>query len=549
MIDWIQRYLIRRWFFALLLAVVIVAFVLTITPAGSGLTGEGEEVRRQDFFGLNLASRREVQLARTATLASVWINTGRRIYDEPQLRQAYLQRTALLAIAEKIGMPEPTGEEVTQSIRSKSQFVDENGAFDADAYTQFVDSVEADSHISQEMVLQAVVEDFKIERLQYLLSGLGFVLPFEAQKQVENNETVWSVQVARFESDDFDPVVAIDEEALVDYLQASDSIYEEAEKVKIDALRFSVEPFIPFVTEPTEIELRAHFDRNPNLFRDSSTPAGEPPEQIATTFESVREQVRASWVSEKATRLAAERADAFAQALYSSSIERDTSEFDRLREDYGAAAITIPPFPENRVFPTAGIPVEGLRQAFSLTDGRYYSDVIQTPAAAFVLIYRGRIAAHMPELDEIREDVTADYRANERKSLFVEKGQLLKESFEGGLAAEKSFADLAEVEGATIVEFKEFTARTIPNGLNRSLFTQNAHLNPGQISSMHIIDDDGQFIFIRDRRLPDDSARNAAEIENTIKQIASINSYYATVSGLDLVSEIVARELNQAQEQ
>ena len=52
MIDWIQRYLIRRWFFALLLAVVIVAFVLTITPAGSGLTGEGEEIQRHDFFRL-----------------------------------------------------------------------------------------------------------------------------------------------------------------------------------------------------------------------------------------------------------------------------------------------------------------------------------------------------------------------------------------------------------------------------------------------------------------------------------------------------------------
>ena len=549
MIAWIQRYLIRRWFFALLLAVVIVAFVLTITPAGSGLTGEGEEIQRQDFFGLNLASRRDVQLTRTVAQASVWINTGRRIYDETQLKQAYLQRTALLAIAEEIGMPEPTEEEVTQSIRSKSQFVDENGAFDADAYTQFVDSVEADSLISEQMILQAVVEDYKIERLQYLLSGLGFILPFEAQKQIENSETVWSVQVARFESDDFDPVIAIDEEALEDYIQTSSSKYEEAEKVKIDALRFSVEPFIPIVTGPTEIELRAHFDRNPNLFRDPPTPGGKPPEQIATTFESVREQVRASWVSEKATRLAAERADAFVQALYSSSIERDSSEFDRLRKDYGAAAITIPPFPENRVFPTAGIPVDGLRPAFSLSDRRYYSDVIQTQTAAFVLIYRGRIAAHMPELDEIREDVTADYQADERRRLFVEKGQLLKESLEEGLAAGKSFADLAEVEEATIEEFKEFTARTIPNGLNRSLFTQNAHLNPGQISSMHIIDDDGQFIFIRDRQLPEDSARNAAEIENTMKQIASINSYYATISGLDLVSEIVARELKQAEEQ
>ena len=481
--------------------------------------------------------------------ASVWINTGRRVYDESQLKQAYLQRTALLAIAEEIGMPEPTEEEVAQSIRSKSQFVDENGAFDADAYTQFVDSVEADSLISEAMILQAVVEDYKIERLQYLLSGLGFVLPFEAQKQIENNETVWSVQVARFESDDFDPVIAIDEEALEDYIQTSSSKYEEAEKVKIDALRFSVEPFIPIVTGPTEIELRAHFDRNPNLFRDPPTPGGEPPEQVATTFETVREQVRASWVSEKATRLAAERADAFVQALYSSSIERDSSEFDRLREDYGAAAITIPPFPENRVFPTAGIPVDGLRPAFSLSDKRYYSDVVQTQTAAFVLIYRGRIAAHMPELDEIRENVTADYRADERRRLFVEKGQLSKESFEEGLAAGKSFADLAEVEGATTEEFKEFTASTIPNGLNRSLFTQNAHLKPGQISSMHIIDDDGQFIFIRDRHLTEDSARNIAEIENTMKQIASINTYYATISGLDLVSEIVARELKQTEEQ
>ena len=549
MIAWIQRYLIRRWFFVVLLTVIIVAFVLTITPAGSGLTGEGEDVLRRDFFGVNLASRRDVQLIRTAAAASIWINSGRRIFDESQLEQASLQRTALLAIAKDIGIPEPTKEEINTAIRSKSQFVDESGAFDEDAYTQFIDSVKADSFISEKMILQAVVEDHKIDRLQYIFSGLGFVLPYEAQKQVESNETVWSVQVARFDSEDFNPEIEIDEETLANYLQANGFKYEQPEQVQIDALRFSVEPFIPILTGPTEIELRAHFDRNPNLYRDPATPNGKPPEQIATNFESVREQVQASWVSEKAARLAAERADAFVQALYSSSVERDSSEFDRLRQDYGAASITIPPFPQNRVFPTAGIPVNGLRLAFSLSDQRYYSDVIQTQAAAFVLIYRERIAAHMPGLDEIREDVAADYRADERMRLFVEKGQSLKDTLDEGLKRGGSFSDLSEAEGAIVEEFKEFTMRTIPNGLNRTLFTQNSHLIPGQISSMSVIDDDGEFIFIADRQLPEDSARNTIEIENILRQIASINSYYATVSGLDLVSEIVARELERADAQ
>ena len=52
MIAWTQKYVINKWFFLILLAVVIVAFVLTITPAGSGLTRTGEVIRRRDFLEL-----------------------------------------------------------------------------------------------------------------------------------------------------------------------------------------------------------------------------------------------------------------------------------------------------------------------------------------------------------------------------------------------------------------------------------------------------------------------------------------------------------------
>lgn len=545
MIAWIQRYLIRKWFFALLLAVIIVAFVLTITPAGSGLTGEGEDVQKRDFFGMNLASGRDVQLIRTAAAASIWINSGRRIYDNTQLQQASLQRTALLAIATDIGIPNPTEKEVNQAIRSKSQFTDENGAFDADAYTQFIDSVKADSFIPEETILQAVVEDLKIDRLQKIFSELGFILPFEAQKQIESNETIWSVEVAMFDSENFNPEIEIDEEPLKNYLQANGPKYEQPEQVRIDALRFPADPFMSLVATPTEIELRDHYDRNPNLYRDTTSFAEKIPEEVVTTFESVRDQVKASWVAGKAMRLAAERADAFIQALYSSRTERDSDEFDHLRQDYGAVTINIQPFPENRIFPTAGIPANGLRLAFALSNGRYYSDVIQTQSAAFVLIYRERIAARMPELDEIREDVTADYQAEERMKLFIEKGESLKNTLAEGLKAGGTFSELAEADGATVEEFKEFTTRTIPTRLDRSLFTANVHLNPGQISSMTLIDDTGKFIYVVDFHLPKGSTGNTAAIENTMRQIASINSYYASVSGLDLVSEIVARELEK----
>ncbi len=142
----------------------------------------------------------------------------------------------------------------------------------------------------------------------------------------------------------------------------------------------------------------------------------------------------------------------------------------------------------------------------------------------------------------MRDKVSTDFLMNDRKRRFVERGKTLKEIFESGLEEGKEFQEMAEGEGLEVKTFENFTSNQPPQEFNRSLFSQNTYLKPGQISPMVLINGDGKFVHIRSKDIPDDGG-DSTETENKLKQIANINSYYATIGGLDLISEIMAKEL------
>ena len=543
MIAWLQRYLINKWFFALLLGVVIVAFVLTITPAGGGLTGTGETVSERRYFGLNLASRKDVGPIIAAAEASTWINSGRRLFDQNQLQQLALQRTAFLSLAEEIGIPKPSQKEIEDSIRSKRHFADAEGNFSEDAYTRFIDTVRTDTEITEELIMQALIEDHRIRRVRESLIGPGHVMPYEAIKQIENEKTVWSVDVATYKSDDFSPDLAIDDDQLASYYEANKFNYEEEAKVETDGVKFSIASHIGRVAAPTELDLKAYFDDNLDAFRKQFIPEEDKEEEPPSiTFETAREKVRERWIAEKANRLAAESADAFTEHIYSESIARDSSEFNELLSETGAEIVEITPYTRSQSSNLSGIPASGLQTAFTLNERRYYSDVIQGEEGAYVLIFKGEIESRTPELAEVLDKVRTDFLKNERKRQFVERGKTLKETFEKGIVEGKEFQEMAEGEGLEVKTFEEFTSNQPPQEFNRSLFSQNTYLNPGQISAMVLINGDGKFVHIRNKDIPDDGS-DIKETENKLNQIANINSYYATIGGLDLISEIMAKEL------
>ncbi len=547
MITWIQRVFQRhnKWLFSLLLIVIIVAFVLTITPAGSGLSqGEGK-ARQDNFFGVNLASESEVRALVLDAQVSTWFNTGNQVTQFNYLLDLALNRTALLALADEIGVPTPSESQLEEHIRANPKFANADGSFNSQSYEGFRESLRADTRFSEAMVHKAMIEDYRIQIVSEALAGPGYVQMKEAREMLLSEQTNWSVEVATLDYQSFEPEIEIEEEKLQEFYESNQTDYEEPPKAKATAIHFTIANFRDAAAEeqPDEATLVDYFQKNKARFDNQSNIStlgseDEDEEKAEITFAEARAQVERAWIDEKAKTLAEAEAFSFTEQLYENSVAQSSPQMEELIRLTGAEKATLEPYAQNRRPAGTFIPLTGLNQIFNLPVGRYFTDALSNPDGASVLFLDGMIDARIPELTEVREKVEADYREILRKELFIAKGEEIQERIDTGLDTDQSFQELAEIDEMETAAFEDFTSKDPPSGFNRALLTQNENLEPGQISPMVFLQNKGHFVYLKNKELPD-IPTDSSEIEDYAKSLAQsvlpANSYA-------LVSEIVARE-------
>jgi peptidyl-prolyl cis-trans isomerase D len=550
MISWLQSTFQRhyKWLFLLLLGVVIVSFVLTITPAGSGLTGAGRgRIADRDYFGHNLASGKEMGALLQAAHMSSWINSGNQLSEQGQLEQVALQRTAILALADKLKVPGPNEEQLKDYIRTKRVFRGPDGNFSPDAYAQFIDIIEATPSFSTDMVARSLAQDYRIDMLNESLIGPGYVIPFEAKRQVEKQETVWSVETATTSYGSFLPEVEVSDSALEEFFETFSANYREGEKVVAKALTFRGDRYVDRIDLPGESDLKAYFESNRSLFEPPSPEAGieeNEPEAVEITFHTVREAVIEVWKQDAAQRLAEEAAVGLTVRLYKNNVLQGSPEYAAALASLGAEIVSLPPFAKTEVPEDTGIPVSGLLGLFSLNSDRYFSDVVRIDDGAAVLIFENAIPSRVPQIEEIRDAVTADYREAERMRLFVENGKVLGEALEAALAKGGSFIEATEVNGLVVESFDAFTSGSPPETFNRALFAQGDNLQDGQLSPMVVLDAEGIFVYLKSKVVPEYD-ESAPAVSEKVSQLAYFSSMFA---GQTVLAELVTRELEKSQQ-
>ena len=547
MISWIQRVFQRhnKWLFGFLLTVIIVAFVLTITPAGGGLSGRAEtQFRKRDFFGTNLASQREVQDVMLAAQVSTWISTGTRRFRQNQIEPLALQRTAYLFLADQLSIPGPSMKQREALIRSKRIFAGPDGQFAPDVYRKFLDSLKTDGSFSEEKVLRALIEDYRIDAVRQALVGPGFVQEWEAIKRVEDLETVWSVNLGSLSYRDFAPEIGMDDDVIAAYFADHEEEYREHEKARATVLKFSAPQYIDkVVSNPTEEDLQVYFEINWNRFTRPSVEGEEEETDTPVSLDDVRDEVVRSWISDEAKKIAQTAAVTFVSALYDRKIAADSDEFRSLVAESHVSSTVLEPFSRDVAASQEGLLPSHLKRVFDLPPNRYYTDEpVQTPDGAAILIFYGTIAPRIPALDEIRNVVEANYRESERRALFDRRGVELRALFEAAIADGEAFAEVAQTEGLTVTDLDEFTSREPPSEFDRALFAQNTRLQPGQISPMVFLNGEGKFVYLKSKEVPQIAA-DSEEVEETLSQISYFSSVFA---GQTIISEIVSDELLKA---
>ena len=531
MISWIQRSFQHhfKYIFALILGATIISFVVTIGAQG-GIGKADHTVATRDFFGHNLGSPSVptadyMQIVNNARLsAELQIGSG---IDDEQLSSYALQRVAALHFADELHLPAATPTEMEGFIRNLRIFADDKGQFDPAKYATFRENLSR-AGITEATVAQVLAEDIRIDRVQHLLDGPGYVLPDDVHDQLVHMDTTWTVGLATVDYASFHPAIQPTDDALAKFYAENALRYQIPAQLVAGYVDFPSAPHLAGVTV-TDAQVRAFYDADPSRFPSKTkappaaagakAPALPPQESPDAAFASVKSDVAATLRLERARRAALKDASDFAYGLYQDKVAAGAP-FDAYLAGHGLALKPLAPFAQDAGPAELGNLTDIGSVAFKLDADHYFSEAVPTTSGGAVLVWKGLQPSRKPALAEVRAKVAADYYEEQRRQQFVALGQALKAQLQKQVKAGDDFAKAAGAAAAGLgvkVETKVLPAFTLvkpPTGLDDNVAAGMEHLQKGTVSDMVAAADKGYLVYAIDRKEPDpktDAARVAAD--------------------------------------
>lgn len=532
MISWLQRVLQKhyKWLFSIMLGIIIIAFVFTI--GGSPGIGRGKySTEKQMYYGINLNDPEEVRELFQYTNLSNILNTGKNITSNQVAENMALSRPVLLELAKNLEVIKPNEYELAEYIKTKPVFKDENGKFDVKKYQDFLKAIKSDPRMNEKVVRLILSQDMEIESVLKLLGGSGYVLPFEAELSVERQKTLWSVDVASLDFQDFNSDIAVPEDKLAEFYVANKHNFAIPSKTEISYVSIPMERFLKKIAAPSEEELKDFYDANLSLFtqvKDDVKP-----------FEEVKGKVTELYKKDRAVRLAAEAANDFAYDIYQNRITFNSKGFEETLKKYNLSLQKGPTFDEDTIPKDSPLPEALLKQALTLNEHNYFSDVATTDKGAYIAFFKEEHPVSIPPLEEIKNELKKQYLAKENLKLLESKSKILDKKFNTALKNGKSFKEVAKNEGLKVSSFDKFNILEAPKDLNKTLLQDIHKLNKGELSPAIMRDDRVYFVYVSEKEVPVLSEDNP-DVQSLLKQL---DLFTSTMRSQAIVGELIAKGL------
>jgi len=526
MISWIQRAFQQhfRVVFAVLLAGLIVSFIMTI-GAAPGIGGPSRQTRSRPFFGLNLDSEEDQRHLFGDANLSIFLQIGYNPYDEGRLEQYALSRQASLALANQLGIPAPSQNEITDYIKALPRFSGDTGQFDARKYSEFRDSLKR-NNTGESDVSRVIADNIRIDRVNKLLGGPGFVLPSEVKLQMSMMETQWSLGLANIDYASFQPTITPTEADLTKFFTENKSRYVIPPQIELSYVEFPLTAYLNKVNV-TEPEVRAFFDANPSRFQKPSLP--QPGKPIAppapADYAQVHPEVEAAVRLDKAKRLAAKDASDFAVALYDRKAAANSTDLNNFITQRNLSLKVLAPFSQDRPPAEIGSNPQIVEEAFKLNKERYFSDALPTETGSIVLFWNGERAARDSTLAEVHAKVAADYVEQQRRQRFDDLGKTIRDQLaahlKSGEAFDKAVAAVAAVNKVKIeaTVHPTFSLQQPPRDLDQSYEAALRHLNKGDISDLIDHGQKATLIVALDKKVPAMDDTNSPQYQQMRQQL------------------------------
>jgi peptidyl-prolyl cis-trans isomerase D len=560
MISWIQRYFQHHFktIFAVLLAVTIISFIFTI-GASPGIGRGDRRVVDRYFLDYNVSlpddQRRLFGDAQLSAQLQLGAFGG---LDADQIQNYAFQRAATLYLADQWHIPAATTAEIADAIKNLRIFAGENGQFDPKQYASFRDNLRTGSRgVTESDIARVIGNDVRVEKVNKILAGPGYVLPADVKSQLLRADTTWTLALATVDYAAFKPDIKPTDAELTKFFEENSFRYEIPPRVVATYVDFPATNYLPEVNV-TEADVRAYYDANPARFPkpadakpaapDAKAPATPAKTDPAADFALVRPQVEAALKLERARKLAEKAASDFALALYEAKVANGPA-LDTFLATRKLQAKPLQPFTRDAGPAELGGSPEVAQEAFQLNQERFASDALATPAGYAILFWKETQPARKPAFGDVRQKVAADYIENEKQKRFVELGRTVKSQLESRLKAgdtfDKAAAAVASSTGLKIdaKTLAPFSLRNPPQDFDYSARGALEHLDKGQVSDMTIAADKGILVYAADKKAPDLSEANPRYVE-TRNQLAS---YTSRLGAQAYISELVQKELKKAE--
>ena len=544
MISWIQKYCQRHIRVVFVLVLIAVGLPMVVIYSSSGSGGGGDvKVLERPFFGVNLANQEQARRVFGDGRLSGILRIGYDALQDGQLEQYSLQRVAGLALADELHLPATSPEEVAKFVPTLRAFQNQQGQFDQSAYTRFGDGLKtAGSPFTAADANRVLRDDARLQALTKVIGGPGYVLPADVKTQLSRVDSVWTVQVATLDYAAFNPAINPTDEAFKKFHLENSFRYDVPARPRLSVVDFKTVDFAPPVG-PTEAELRAFYNANLASFpvpADADKKDAALPATATDNFPKVRDQVETTLRDLASRRLAMQVANDLTVALYDrkATIKPASPELAAFLASQRRTAVPIAPFAPT--LPPADRPwLASYAEAISrLSADRYFSDPLPTPDGVVVLLWQESLPAYQPLFSEVRDRVVADYREEEKRRLFAERGNTLKAQLQAAAQTPTGFAAKAAAEKLEVKSYANFTMRSPPQDLPQPALATLIRLESGQVSDLVGLGDKGLLVYAQEKKLPDLSPANPRYTEIQTQ----LMGYIASSNENTVLAELVAQE-------
>ncbi|MGD0262640.1 MAG: peptidylprolyl isomerase [Verrucomicrobiota bacterium] len=521
MIGTIRKH--QTWLWAIIITLTIISFVVFFSPysrMNSARRGpvnlgsiNGERISEEDFIN----ARSEVYL-RAFFMSGNWPDEEAK-KTGGQIEQDTYQWLLLIQEQERLGIHIST-DVVAQAARAMTSQFQRMGITSPEMFIRQV----LQPRGFQSSDLERFVRHFV--GVQDLINIVGLsgklVTPQETRDLYQREHEELATEAVFFSASNYLAGVAVPPDALSQFYSNRLAVYRIPDRVQVSYVRFDLTNFANEANQElarmTNLDLQieeAYRRGGTNFLREAK----------AQSLDEAKVKLRDAERKRSEAQNARKKATDFATPLFDMEPMR-AENLEKVAKETGLTVSTTAPFDRENGPSDLEVGPDFAQRAFARTPEDPFAGPILGQTAAYVIALNKKLPSEIPTLEQIRDQVVADYRYSQALNLARKAGADFYPTLTNGLAQGKPFASVCLTARLKPVSLPPFSLSTrglpeVEDHVTLNQFKQISFSTPlGKPSPFQPTADGGLIVYVK-AKLPLDEAKMNASLpafSNAVRQ-------------------------------